>query len=84
MRINGGYFVFRTEIFQYIRSGEELVGEPFRRLIRDNQLIAYRHDGFWMAMDTLKDRERIEEFYSRGNAPWEVWNGRQQALRKAG
>lgn len=76
MRINGGYFAFRPEIFQSMRSGEELVGEPFRRLIADGKLVAWRHDGFWTSMDTFKDRQRLQELYDRGRAPWEVWNGR--------
>jgi glucose-1-phosphate cytidylyltransferase len=71
--INGGYFIFRKEIFNYIRDGEELVEEPFRRLIQDGQLAGYRHDGFWLPMDTFKDKQLLEDMYSRGVAPWEVW-----------
>ena len=52
--INGGYFIFRKGIFDYIRDGEELVLEPFNRLIADNQLMAYKYEGFWRAMDTLR------------------------------
>src|SRR5262245_949579 len=55
IRINGGFFVFRREIFESIRDGEELVREPFQRLVRSNALVAYEHDGFWMSMDTFKD-----------------------------
>lgn len=51
--INGGYFVFRKEIFQYLRDGEELVVEPFQRLIAASQLIGYKYDGFWACMDTF-------------------------------
>jgi glucose-1-phosphate cytidylyltransferase len=75
IRINGGYFVFRSEIFDHLREGEELVCEPFQRLIRAARLAAYEHHGFWMSMDTFKDRQELEEIYARGNAPWEVWNG---------
>lgn len=71
--VNGGYFVFRKEIFDYLREGEELVEEPFRRLIEMRQLAAYRHDGFWMPMDTFKDKQLLEDMYARGIAPWEVW-----------
>jgi glucose-1-phosphate cytidylyltransferase len=71
--INGGYFIFRKEIFNYIRDGEELVEEPFRRLIQDGQLAGYRHNGFWLPMDTFKDKQLLEDMYSRGVAPWEVW-----------
>ena len=74
LRINAGFFAFRSEIFQYIHEGEELVHEPFQRLLEQGQLVAYPYDGFWMSMDTFKDRQRLEELYARGRAPWEVWN----------
>ena len=73
LRINGGYFLFKKEIFNYLREGEELVCEPFQRLIRHNQLLGYRYDGFWASMDTFKDKQNLEDLYSKGNAPWEVW-----------
>ena len=76
MRINGGYFAFRPEIFRHMEPGEELVVEPFRRLMTERKLVAYRHDGFWVSMDTFKDRQRLQELYDRGGAPWEVWNGK--------
>jgi glucose-1-phosphate cytidylyltransferase len=79
IRINGGYFIFRREIFDYIRSGEELVHEPFHRLMRESRLTAYQYDDFWMSMDTFKDRQQLEEIYGSGEAPWEVWNDRQSA-----
>jgi glucose-1-phosphate cytidylyltransferase len=72
-RINGGFFVFRHEIFDYLRDGEELVHEPFLRLIEAQQLLAYRHEGFWACMDTIKEVQQLEELYSQGRAPWEVW-----------
>jgi glucose-1-phosphate cytidylyltransferase len=68
--INGGYFIFRREIFDYIRDGEELVLEPFNRLIKEGKLIAYKYEGFWRAMDTLRDRQILEEMVERGEAPW--------------
>jgi glucose-1-phosphate cytidylyltransferase len=71
--INGGYFIFRKDIFDYISNGEELVNEPFQRLIEKGELITYKHDGFWVAMDTFKDKQLLEDMYSRGEAPWEVW-----------
>jgi glucose-1-phosphate cytidylyltransferase len=74
LRINGGYFIFRGEIFRHIRDGEELVREPFHRLVAERRLAAYPYDGFWMSMDTFKDRQQFEEIYTCGNAPWEVWN----------
>ena len=72
-RINGGYFVFRKDIFRYMREGEELVQEPFRRLVDQQQLLAYRYDGFWACMDTFKDKQQLDDLYAKGNAPWEVW-----------
>jgi glucose-1-phosphate cytidylyltransferase len=70
--INGGFFVLRPEIFDYMREGEELVAEPFSRLIAEDRLMAYRHEGFWCAMDTLKDRQHLEEMVDRGHTPWLV------------
>ncbi len=74
MRINGGFFAFKREIFEYVRDGEELVTEPFQRLVRSARLAAYEYDGFWMSMDTFKDRSQLEEIHAAGGAPWEVWN----------
>jgi glucose-1-phosphate cytidylyltransferase len=73
MRINGGYFVLRKEIFDWIREGEELVEEPFRRLSAAKRLLCYEYDGFWACMDTFKEKQLLEDMYSRGRAPWEVW-----------
>ena len=72
--INGGFFIFKREVFDSMREGEELVHEPFRRLIERGQLMAYRHEGFWACMDTLKDKQTIDDMYARGHRPWEVWN----------
>lgn len=72
--INGGYFVFRRQIFDYLREGEELVHEPFARLIAEQKLGGVRYNGFWVSMDTFKDKQRLEELYSHGDAPWQVWN----------
>jgi glucose-1-phosphate cytidylyltransferase len=71
--MNGGYFIFRKEIFQTLRAGEELVVEPFQRLIAASQLIGYKYDGFWACMDTFKEKTQLDDLYSRGDAPWEVW-----------
>ena len=70
--INGGYFIFRKEIFEYIRDGEELVLEPFNRLIEAGKLMAYKYEGFWRAMDTLRDRQVLEEMIERGEMPWKI------------
>jgi glucose-1-phosphate cytidylyltransferase len=74
--INGGFFVFKRQIFDYIKDGEDLVVEPFQRLIRDDQLAAYRYHGFWAAMDTVKDKLRFDEMAACDNTPWEVWRKR--------
>ena len=71
--INGGYFVFRKEIFRYLHDGDDLVEKPFARLINEQQLVAFKYQGFWTCMDTFKDRQQLEDAFSRGNAPWEVW-----------
>jgi glucose-1-phosphate cytidylyltransferase len=71
MRINGGFFVLRREIFDFMRPGEDLVGAPFQRLIAARRLVAHRHDGFWMAVDTFKDWLHLDEIASRMPAPWE-------------
>jgi glucose-1-phosphate cytidylyltransferase len=73
LRINGGYFLFRREIFDYMRDGEELVQQPFQRLISEGQLLTHPYDGFFASMDTFKDKQHFDELYARGNAPWEVW-----------
>jgi glucose-1-phosphate cytidylyltransferase len=73
MRINGGSFMLKTEIFDYLRNGEELVTEAFQQLLAENQLLAYRYDGFWQSMDTFKDKRLLDDMYARGDAPWEVW-----------
>ncbi|HWP25083.1 MAG TPA: sugar phosphate nucleotidyltransferase [Xanthobacteraceae bacterium] len=70
--INGGYFIFRKEIFDYIRDGEELVLEPFNRLIAKGALMAYRYEGFWRNMDTLRDRQVLEEMIESGKTPWRL------------
>ena len=73
VRINGGFFVFKKKIFDYIRDKEELVIEPFHRLVAEKQLIGYQYDGFWACMDTFKDKQQLEGLSMAGAAPWEVW-----------
>jgi glucose-1-phosphate cytidylyltransferase len=74
LRINGGFFVLRREIFDHIGPGEDLVAEPFQRLLEAEQLSAYRHDGFWRSMDTFKDKQAFDDMVKRGMRPWEVWH----------
>ena len=76
VRINGGFFVFRSNVLEYINPGEELVEEPFRRLIEARELISYRYDGFWEPMDTMKDKQRLDSLAESGRAP-----GGQTAFR---
>ena len=96
LRVNGGYFIFKRAIFDYIRDGEELVHAPFQRLMQRNQLMGYEYTGFWAAMDTFKDKTLLEDLYARDKAPWVVWKERvnlspdvehdseRQTLKKAG
>ncbi len=71
--INGGYFIFDRTIFDYIKAGEELVREPFQRLIEKKQLVAHPYDGFWRSMDTFKEKQELDDLYSKGLAPWQLW-----------
>ena len=71
--INGGYFIFRNEFFKFLNEGEELVEAPFQRLIKEEELLAYKYRGFWVAMDTFKEKQRLEDFSASGHAPWEIW-----------
>jgi NDP-sugar pyrophosphorylase family protein len=79
LRVNGGFFLFRRQIFDFMRPGEELVQEPFARLIDADELLTYQHDGFTASMDTFKDKQHFDELYSKGKAPWEVWRKDAQA-----
>ena len=72
-RINGGFFVLRNKIFDYLKEGEELVMEPFKRLVDEGKLHTYRYDGFWQCMDTFKDKKRLDDLIERDEAPWQVW-----------
>jgi len=71
LRINGGFFVLKRSVMDELQPGEELVEEPFARLIAKNELVAYRYDGFFGAMDTIKDRQRLDNLHESGQAPWQ-------------
>ncbi len=75
--INGGYFIFQKEIFKYINQGEELVLEPFQRLIARQQLFSYKYTGFFGVMDTFKEKQQLDDMYAQGERPWEVWKDQQ-------
>jgi glucose-1-phosphate cytidylyltransferase len=72
--INGGFFVLEPKVLDYI-AGDAIMfeREPLEGLSRDNQLRAYKHDGFWQPMDTLRDKNQLEELWASGAAPWKVW-----------
>lgn len=72
--INGGFFALRNQIFDYVQEGEELVEQPFHRLIEQRKLAAYRYSGFWQAMDTFKDKITFDRMEAKGNCPWAVWS----------
>jgi len=84
VRINAGLFVLKTDIFRYMQPGEELVIEPFHRLIQDRQLAAYEYDGFFASMDTFKDKQQLDDLYESGQPPWEVWRGTSAAAFENG
>lgn len=73
-RINGGFFVLSPKVLEYI-SGDETVWEqePLKTLAANDQLMAYKHDGFWQPMDTLRDKTKLEELWDANEAPWKVW-----------
>ena len=72
--ISGGFFVLEQEIFDYLQHDQDIwEQEPLQRLSSDGELVAYRHDGFWAAMDTLRDRTYLEELWASNRAPWKVW-----------
>ena len=70
--INGGFFVFNSEIFNYLTGDEMLENGPFERLSADGQLMAYRHEGFWACMDTYKENLELNHLWASGQAPWRV------------
>jgi glucose-1-phosphate cytidylyltransferase len=78
--INGGFFIFRRELFDYMRAGDDLVNAPFQRLIQDQQIVAYPYEGFWVPMDTFKDRQFIESLVQRGQRPWAVWDPARELI----
>src|SRR4051794_38959076 len=73
--VNGGFFVLSPRAVDYV-AGDETAweDEPLRRLAADGELRAYRHGGFWYAMDTVRDRNHLQRLWASGNAPWNVWS----------
>jgi len=72
--INGGYFVLDPQVFNYIEGDETLwERKPVENLAKDGELMAYKHSGFWYAMDTLRDKNYLEQLWQSGRAPWKLW-----------
>ncbi len=72
--INGAFFVLEPSVFDYIPGDDtQWEKEPLEYLAKDGQLMAYRHDGFWQCMDTLREKHLLEELWSSGSAPWKTW-----------
>lgn len=78
--MNGGYFVFSQEFFDYLGEGEEMVEEPFDRLISDGKLRSMKHSGFWGCMDTYKEKQLLDDMHDRGDTPWAVWEKRNPVI----
>lgn len=82
--INGGFFVFEPEIFDYLgHDSDVLEKKPLEWLSRSGELMAYRHDGFWQPMDTLREKQLLEQLWESGTAPWRVWNERFELAQPA-
>jgi glucose-1-phosphate cytidylyltransferase len=81
--VNGGYFIFKNEIFNYLNPGEELVDDALPRLINKKELVAYPYDGTWITMDTFKEKQMLDDMYSKGETPWEVWKENKFKLATA-
>ena len=81
--MNGGYMVLNHEIFDVMEEGEELVCEPFERLIHAEKLAGFKYRGFWGCMDTFKEKQRLDDMVNRGESPWEVWKRHAPESRPA-
>lgn len=72
--INGGFFVLQPEVFDYIADDKTIFERgPMENLARDGQLVAYKHKGFWQPMDTMRDKEQLEDLWKQEKAPWKLW-----------
>ncbi len=80
--MNGGFFLLTPEIFRYMERGDELVEAPFDRLIEAGRLSTWRYDGFWSCMDTFKEKQELDELWTRGGAPWQVWTRPDRAIQR--
>jgi glucose-1-phosphate cytidylyltransferase len=81
LRVNGGFFILRREIFDHLRPNDDLLEDTFPRLVEQEQLMGYPYGGFWKAMDTFKDKQQLDALFAKGRPPWEVWrNGEQGSV----
>ena len=80
---NGGYFVLRPEIFDYLNEGEDLVEDAIARLIPQGKVLAYPYKGYFTPADTVKERAQLEEMYHQGHCPWMVWDPERSGANKA-
>ena len=72
--INGGFFVFEPEIFDYLQDDSTVLERtPLETLAKEQKLTAFKHDGFWYPMDTLRDKNHLEKLWTSGKAPWKTW-----------
>jgi glucose-1-phosphate cytidylyltransferase len=81
---NGGYFLFRPEIFDYLNEGEDLVEDALVRLVPHGRVLAFPYKGYWTPADTVKERAQLEEMYHRGHCPWMVWDPERSRDAEAG
>jgi glucose-1-phosphate cytidylyltransferase len=81
---NGGYFLFRPEIFDYLHEGEDLVEDALVRLVPRGRVLAFPYKGYWTPADTVKERAQLEEMYQRGHCPWMVWDPERSRAAEAG
>jgi len=78
--MNAGYFIFKNDIFEYLKPGEDLVDNALQKLIFENELAVYPYHGTWITMDTFKEKQMLDEMYNKGDTPWEVWKERKLDL----
>ncbi|AKU15930.1 glucose-1-phosphate cytidylyltransferase [Luteipulveratus mongoliensis] len=80
MRINGGFFILRQEIFDFLEEGEDLVTDACAKAARAGRMLALPYDGFWAPMDTLKERATLEDLYRSGESPWTLWRSGTESI----
>ena len=74
--VNAGYFVCEPKVLDYITNGDSTIfeQEPLKNLVKDGEIYTYKHDGFWMPMDTLRDKNTLQKLWETNKAPWKVWD----------